>query len=101
MSDTPRTYNVLSKTTVWGSSCGAALVEHARTLERELAAAQKDAQRYRWFREAHGTEFIISFYDPTDNVIGAFSDEIKSADELDAAIDAAISRTNHEPKDNS
>lgn len=55
-------------------------VEVARDLERELAGARKDAERYRWLRERHENT-VMDIY----NSIPAMKPEL-----LDAEIDAAM-----------
>ena len=60
------------------------LADHMSDLERELVAAMKDAERYRWLRERHENT-IMDIY----NSIPAMKPEL-----LDAAIDAAIMEKN-------
>ena len=70
MSDTPHTC----------PNCGAFPVTRPGALERELAAALADAERYRWLRSHRGPE-IDPVYEYGNN------------DALDAAIDAARKQT--------
>lgn len=83
MSDTPRTDAFGSQPTKWGPTQHDKLipewVSFARQLERELAAAQKDAKRYQWLRD----EAPIGAGDMA-SVRGSHS-----AADIDAAIDEA------------
>lgn len=86
-SDTPRTdrardyrADVLAR--------NARLIDLAEVLERELTAALKDAERYRWLRE-HSHETPIGAYEWVERN-GRQQRAYLAFDELDTAIDAAI-----------
>ena len=84
MSDTPRTDFVAHATgdSEWDRSINrfGRMQSHAQILERELAEAQKDAERYRWLRD-----------DERGRSLSVSSLEWKNNAELsDAAIDAAM-----------
>jgi hypothetical protein len=70
---------------VWeedGCKSALAFIQLARQLERELAEARKDAERYRWLRECRG---------PVAAGVERVPDGVQWLDttDLDAAIDAA------------
>ena len=55
----------------------------------ELAQAQQDAERYRWLRDNEDVRRPIAiFFDSTK-----YSAEVNTAEETDAAIDAAMKET--------
>ena len=100
MSDTPRTNFVAHETgdAEWDRSMNrfGRMMAHAQTLERELAAAQKDAERYRWLRERQGPNNRwphISQYPYCPEIdkekVPQLWDAGYHPDKLDAAIDAA------------
>jgi len=65
------------------------LADHARQLERELTAALKDAERYRWLREEEDTIY------PYAQVLvrrGVRFSNVLDGEGLDAAIDAAMTK---------
>jgi hypothetical protein len=83
-SDTPRTDAALAATyEETGTLCATHrhLTELCRQLERELAAAQRDAERYRWLRVKHNDG------DQNWFVYGA-----GGLDNLDEDIDAAMAK---------
>jgi hypothetical protein len=83
MSDTPRTDQEK-----WNEGFAELVTANfARQLERELAEAKKDAERYRWIRLAH----------QYDNDLGVRVSECRTrtmqyhhAEHLDSAIDKAM-----------
>lgn len=88
-SDTPRT----------DAACAAPepiyprLAHFARQLERELTAAQKDAERYRWLRDGYRGCKLPDF--PIAKGIDTLNTYWDK--ELDAAIDAAIAAEESNP----
>ena len=88
MSDTPRT-DVEAEENGLNRVVSA---DFARQLERELAEARRDAERYRWLRD-EAIHFVC--HDGTDSpwvVLGksAYECAPTCGGELDAAIDAAM-----------
>ncbi len=84
MSDTPRTNFVAHETgdAEWDRFPNrfGRMMAHACILEKELAAAQADAKRYRWLRDdKRGRSLSVSSLEWTGN-----------AKLSDAAVDAAI-----------
>lgn len=78
-SDTPRT-DAERNRTMLAERSAALMTDHARDLERELTAAQKDAERYRWMK-ANVTRIPIGWFQ-----VG-----------WDTAIDAAIAAEKQPP----
>ncbi len=81
LTPTPRTHAAMVQGDFPGYEVKTAIVHasFARQLERELAEARKDAERYRVLRRGQHW-----------SVINGIGDTLR-ADELDAAIDAAMS----------
>ena len=87
MSDTPRTdaescwlFEGLSE--VVTADC-------ARGLERELAEAKRDAERYRWLRSRHYKGGMLGVWRETKDGVAIVDGWLSGAD-LDKAIDAAM-----------
>ena len=83
MSDTPRTDAV--EQGIDSNDCRA-WRSVARQLERELTAARKDAERYRWLRQFGSRAAIYVGADKGKSM------EIAQMQQLDGAIDAAIEK---------
>lgn len=90
LSDTPRTDAMMM-------ASGGALdwLEHlrrtehfARQLERDLTAAQKDAERYRWLRSGNSTHCKAGIWIPSPT--GSGEDHWPDEKDANALIDAAI-----------
>lgn len=89
MSDTPRTDAMIFKAGLVAEVCLVTPAGYARTLERELAAlraelaaAKRDAERYRWLRD----DAPVSEIEINDMIM---LDPAKTDENFDAAIDEA------------
>ena len=78
MSDTPRTD--AESCWLFDGLSEVVTADFARGLERELAEAKRDAERYRYWRDRHGWTGYFD-YGPTNS---------EAPDDIDAAIDASI-----------
>ena len=81
MSDTPRT-DFVAHAFAWANGAKDKIVQ----LERELAEAKKDAERYRWLRD---NTCKSSLYEHC-GIEGYGTEVMISGEVLDAAIDAAM-----------
>ena len=89
MSDTPRTDALLQQTLLLTNGEALRIFEEEfEQLERELAQAKKDAERYRWLRDSDNAYplFFIAQRDP-NNIVVQFRGDLADAN-IDAMMQA-------------